>query len=653
MKRKISMLALSSLGLVFIHECPAVTAPNPQPLILAQKNSVTQPLPISQQPNVLFPNPEIIIRSNGNPGHPTITQEDSRFVGKPPTQNNPITLPRAEAPPVGDMAVSNLQYKPEYINLGTGRIIPRMVIRQAPVREILEALAHYAGLNFVFLDTQSNTVSTDQSSNTSQASTNGTSSNSNTQANSSIAQGDVLVSLDLTNEPVEEVFNSVLQISNYHANRRGNTIFVGSTLPDGARNIVSRTIRLNQVKVQPAGTFLAGQGAYYQVSVTATISNLATNSSSLGNSAGSSTGSSNTSGNSSTTSSTNSNQSTSSSSTKTSSGSDLSSQSGIARPLKGLTVVTDDRLNTITLTGEPRLVELATAYLTRLDARVRQVAVNVKVIDISLANTTEINASSAFRFSNNQYFISNSGSAFLNFGSNSTNAPLPGGFAVPPYGFLLSVQAQITNGNAKILTDPTLIVQENQQATVNMTQQVLTSITCTNSTTSTSTSNGTNSSLITCTPVFSNAGLTLTVNVDKIDDNGYISLSVAPTIAAPYSTVVYNSGAVGANNTFTLLDTRSLTSGLIRLRDAQTLVLSGIITSSDKTTISKVPILGDIPLLGALFRKTNSENNRGELIILLTPHILNEQNDNQLGEGYSPTPKAAEELKQQAFPWTK
>jgi type IV pilus assembly protein PilQ len=299
------------------------------------------------------------------------------------------------------------------------------------------------------------------------------------------------------------------------------------------------------------------------------------------------------------------------------------------------------------------LVELATAYLTRLDARVRQVAVNVKVIDISLANTTEINASSAFRFSNNQYFISNSGSAFLNFGSNSTNAPLPGGFAVPPYGFLLSVQAQITNGNAKILTDPTLIVQENQQATVNMTQQVLTSITCTNSTTSTSTSNGTNSSLITCTPVFSNAGLTLTVNVDKIDDNGYISLSVAPTIAAPYSTVVYNSGAVGANNTFTLLDTRSLTSGLIRLRDAQTLVLSGIITSSDKTTISKVPILGDIPLLGALFRKTNSENNRGELIILLTPHILNEQNDNQLGEGYSPTPKAAEELKQQAFPWTK
>jgi type IV pilus assembly protein PilQ len=73
-----------------------------------------------------------------------------------------------------------------------------------------------------------------------------------------------------------------------------------------------------------------------------------------------------------------------------------------------------------------------------------------------------------------------------------------------------------------------------------------------------------------------------------------------------------------------LIQERTLSSGEIRLRDGQTLILSGIIQESDRSTVTKVPILGDIPILGALFRSTSKSTGRQEVIVLLTPQILND-----------------------------
>jgi type IV pilus assembly protein PilQ len=75
----------------------------------------------------------------------------------------------------------------------------------------------------------------------------------------------------------------------------------------------------------------------------------------------------------------------------------------------------------------------------------------------------------------------------------------------------------------------------------------------------------------------------------------------------------------------TLIAERSLNSGLIRLRDGQTLLLSGIIQDQDRSVVTKVPLLSDIPLLGALFRSTKKDRERREVIVLLTPRIIEEQ----------------------------
>ena len=76
------------------------------------------------------------------------------------------------------------------------------------------------------------------------------------------------------------------------------------------------------------------------------------------------------------------------------------------------------------------------------------------------------------------------------------------------------------------------------------------------------------------------------------------------------------------------------------MRDGQTLILSGIIQDQERTTISKVPILGDIPLLGSLFRSTDKTNERAEVIVLLTPEIIEE--DAGLASNFMPSKESRE-----------
>ncbi|WP_373546974.1 type II secretion system protein GspD, partial [Chamaesiphon sp.] len=207
----------------------------------------------------------------------------------------------------------------------------------------------------------------------------------------------------------------------------------------------------------------------------------------------------------------------------------------------------------------------------------------------------------------------------------TAGAPAVYTYAVPsnyqvPSKFLSTLQAQIVSGNGKILTDPTLVVQEGQKSTVNLTQDVFGGF----ETTSVA---GTGAVTSNRKPIINKAGLTLDITVNRIDDNGYVSVAVAPTVSSIGNTITTADGEIS------LLQSRTMNSGEIRLRDGQTLILSGIIQQSDRTSVSKVPILGDLPILGALFRSTNKTNQRQEVVMLLTPQVLS---DTQGQVNYTP-----------------
>ena len=70
------------------------------------------------------------------------------------------------------------------------------------------------------------------------------------------------------------------------------------------------------------------------------------------------------------------------------------------------------------------------------------------------------------------------------------------------------------------------------------------------------------------------------------------------------------------------------------MRDRQTLILTGVIQESDRQQAQKWPILGDLPLVGQLFRSSSSTRQKTELVIVVTPTVLDDDNGGSFGYGY-------------------
>ncbi len=204
----------------------------------------------------------------------------------------------------------------------------------------------------------------------------------------------------------------------------------------------------------------------------------------------------------------------------------------------------------------------------------------------------------------------------------------PSQFSYPNNSFFSYLEAMIESSSVKRLAQPTLLVQEGQEAEVVTGTSVITGVTTTD------TSNGSSQFEYTR----ENAGLTLRVKVSKIDDNGFVSMSLDPQISVPVP------AGRQENVPIFNISGRSLSSGSIRLRDRQTLVLTGVIQDEDKAVVSKWPILGDLPFVGQLFRSSSSSRQKNELVILVTPSIIADEDGGSYGYGYRPSTREARQL---------
>ncbi|MCS6815165.1 MAG: hypothetical protein NZ772_16550, partial [Cyanobacteria bacterium] len=619
-----------------------VPAPAQQPVAAVQPNATFTTLPpvpgqsSTVNPTLQPPRIETTPIAQAQPGVTTIAQAQPGTTATPTRQGDPATispnptpptLPRAVPPPLGDVTLSNLDPSPTLVQLGSRERIPRLVLREAPAREVLSLLARVSGTNIAYIDSVAGAPG--------QA---GAAPPQPGQAGGADTSGP-RVTLDIENESVQDVFNHVLRITGLQANRIGSTIYVGANLPVGARNLISRSIRLNQVTATDAAAYLANFGAETTITipsqpeiVTQTIQGVAgappiTQ------------------------------QVTRQSAPSIQTLTNRTTNPIISLVLQGLFVTPDQRLNAITLVGTPYQVELATNYLKQLDLRRRQVAVNVKIIDVNLSSAPFSNASFSFGVGDNFVSVSD-GVIGVNFGRTAPNAltppptlttgsasnPVsgffPGNILTPSglTGFLARLTQALTTNNAKILTDPTLIIQEGQTSSVNLTEKIVTDTTQTISQTDTSTQ-------ITTTNTLEEVGLQLTITVERIDDNGFVTLNVSPRVSSPAGGT-----QTTATGTFPIIGTRELSSGSIRIRDNQTLVLAGIIREEDRQNIRKVPILGDLPIIGALFRGVDSETSRNEIIVVLTASVMDDTHPNSnVNYGYTPSRESQEILQRNGY----
>ncbi|NJN32740.1 MAG: hypothetical protein HC824_21765 [Synechococcales cyanobacterium RM1_1_8] len=534
----------------------------------------------------------------------------------------PPFLPRAVAPPVGDIATSEILFQASAVDLGTAVRIPRLVLREAPAREVLALLSRAAGLNLAFNPNADGTSPAPGG------------------AAGGVGDEGPRISLDVENEPVQDVFNAVLRLSGLEGNRVNNTIFVSPKLPNSLKDVVVRTYRLNQVTADQASAFLASMGAERVIS--ATVRDVTIDQTDVGTAEDAPQITQ-----------TNTVERT----TLTPERIELQDSTPV---LRGMQVLAEPRTNAITIVGPRNLVAIASAKITELDLRKRQVAVNVRVLDVNLNDINQSGTSFSFGIAGNR-FLSTGGVSVFNFDTSGDDGRTPGvsgadigtvgqgvvsaaqsatGFSNIANDFIAQLQANIQNGNAKVLTDPTLVVQEGQTASVQLTEEVVTNVTVEREVTD---------GAVTSTTTFEkeDAGLNLAIQVERIDDNGFISMSVAPNIKGIAGTFVARD-ATGAGVNAILLSERNLSSGTVRLRDGQGLILSGIIQDSDRVNVSKTPILGDLPILGSLFRSTTRTTDRNELIVLVTPQVLDDSDRSTFGYSYVPSSEARRALESNA-----
>ncbi len=566
-------------------------ASNSERVLIAQNttsSSVGKPL---FEPKVTITNAD---------GKTRIAQSSTPNTPMPPVAN-PVTpqLPgrvpgvvppfrQLKTPPVGDIATTSSKLRADIVELGTAERVPRITLRDAPAIEVLTLIGRVAGLSVVSADAPA---------------TAGAAPAATADAATGLKQP---VSLSIENETAQDVFNNVLRITGLEANRIGNTVFVATKLPVTLKNLVTKSYRLNQITVGEASSYLIGLGASrvvnrqrpipgVQTAQIGTASQVVVN--------------------------------VTTEAVPTLETVAITPESGATPLLKGLQVIAEERSNSLTLIGSPKQVEYAEAQIARLDLRKRQVNVNVRVVEVNLNNSQTV--AGGINFLGGNPVINRTGAQVLGISLDS-GQPIN-----LPTRLLANLTAFIENGNGKVLTDPNLTVQEGETAIVALTQEVPGGFTVTAATIT----DGVVTSPASRTPITKEAGLTLNVNVERIDDNGFVNLSISPTVSAISNTLDF-----GDEGLITFLSKRTLNSGRIRLRDGQTFILSGVIQDSDRETVNKIPILGDLPIIGALFRSSNTQNTRNEVVIVVTPRIIDDSQDATWGYTYQPGPETQKVL---------
>lgn len=292
-------------------------------------------------------------------------------------------------------------------------------------------------------------------------------------------------------------------------------------------------------------------------------------------------------------------------------------------------IIADPKSNSLIIQASPTQWSLIDTLITKLDQSRPQVLIETSLVELSLSDDLNIGvelfgADSGIVVKDaagNPVGITNNTAGFGNtdFGLSKIVSTDVNGVSVPVNktpiispGFTAGIfkngklpfvlNALQTSRRARILTQPSLVTNDNEQATISLEHQTSFKQTVRDST---------NTSTDSFQQVMAKSELSISPHISSDD---YLRLDVKQTV----SNFVPGSGAGGAppDQTTRTIDTH------VTLPDTYTVVLGGIITEDESSTVSKVPILGDIPILGFFFRQTHDVSNPSHLFLFVTPHIL-------------------------------
>jgi general secretion pathway protein D len=280
--------------------------------------------------------------------------------------------------------------------------------------------------------------------------------------------------------------------------------------------------------------------------------------------------------------------------------------------LKTKDIFIHEKTNSLIMRDTPDAIHLAEKLISDQDVADPEVMLEVEVLEISRARLSDI----GIQFPNQMSFSPI---------QSLVNAPGPTGITAPQLTLdslrninssnisvspapTVTLNAMLQDSDTNILSSPRLRVRNREKAKIMIGERVPM---ITNSVTPTNTG----TPVVTGTVTYQDVGLKLEVEPEIHLDNE-ISIKIGLEVSSLGLAVNNSSGSqvfrVGTRNTSTAL----------RLKDGETQILGGLITDEDRSTVDKVPALGQIPLLGHLFSSDNGNKTKTEIILSITPHIV-------------------------------
>lgn len=301
-----------------------------------------------------------------------------------------------------------------------------------------------------------------------------------------------------------------------------------------------------------------------------------------------------------------------------------STVSGITEGIKKVlskdgNVIEEPRTNSLIITDVPSKFPVIEELISCLDVPVPQVMLEVEMLDVSKNTVDKLGLKfgqtpltmilkGAKRFTKFP-FSAWAGGDFDSARTSTTAGNIESGSVDFSTSYTVLLDFLRTQSDTKYLARPRILTLNNETAEIKIeTQEMVGTVTVT------TTAEGTATTTSQAERVETGVRLRVTPQVNP--DTGEITMFILP--------VVKDTATSTLNQSYKDPEERS-TKSIVKVKDGDTVIIGGLIRNDTSQTITKLPILGDIPILGVFFRHKNKDKDRErELLIFITPHIMEE-----------------------------
>lgn len=283
-----------------------------------------------------------------------------------------------------------------------------------------------------------------------------------------------------------------------------------------------------------------------------------------------------------------------------------------------ISIYVQPELGTLTMVGgSEQQIQMVNDFILENDRKQPQAFLEISIITLTEEGSRE--------FSNSWAYTSKHLNLTFNNGTTQTE-PIVWSGSDNGAGQSLkqTIRYLIENKKGRLLANPKIVITNGKKSTIDLTQDYV-------ETTTVQILNSTGAA------AYGSSSVQKTYNIGEdngikveilpfISPDGYVSLTIKPDYASVYKEI--NDEYMGSPYlAATLLQRHNLDLTNVRIKDEETLLLGGMITQNEQSATGKVPILGDIPWIGALFRSQSKKMLKEELLFMITPRIIKDSED--------------------------